>query len=55
MEKLDPSVLPWTDSVWVLVLHDVAGGRSSTIRLKLLAAPRLTWSHCGNELLVLSQ
>jgi hypothetical protein len=37
--NVDPSVLPWTDSVWVRVLHDVAGGRSSTIRLKLLAAP----------------
>jgi hypothetical protein len=53
--KLEASVLPWTDSVWVRVLHELDGGRSSTIRLKLLAAPRSTWSHRGNALLVLSQ
>jgi hypothetical protein len=55
VEKSDPSVLPWTDSVWVRVVYEDDGGRSSTIRLKLLAAPRSTWSHCGNALLVLSQ
>ena len=55
VEKPDPSVLPDAVSVWVRVLHEDDGGRSSTIRLKLLGAPRSTWSHCGNALLALSQ
>ncbi len=53
--NVEPSALPRTDRVWVLVPHELDGGRSSTILLKPFVAPRSTWSHCGKALSVLSQ
>ncbi len=49
----EPVVLPCTVSVWVRVPQPV--GSFSTTRLTPTEAPRSTWSHCGNALLVLSQ
>src|ERR1700731_2277366 len=43
--NVEPFVLPRTDRVWVLGLHALDGGRSSTILRKLCVEPRSTWSH----------
>ncbi len=53
--KFDPSVLAWTDNVWVRVPHADDGGSFSVTLPTLRAAPRSTCSHCGKALLVLSQ
>jgi hypothetical protein len=50
-----PSVLVCTDRVWVRVAQAAAGGSLSAIRSMRVAAPRSTWTHCGNEPLTLSQ
>jgi hypothetical protein len=48
-------VLPSTESVWVLVDHAVAGGRSSTTELSASVAPTLTAMVVGQAPLVPSQ
>ena len=53
--KVEPLVLPCTDSVWVRVAQAAGGGSFSTTRLTVVAAPRSTCTHCGNALLALSQ
>ena len=50
-----PLVLVCTESVWVRVAHAAAGGSLSVTLPMLVAAPRSTWSHCGNAPLTLSQ
>jgi hypothetical protein len=48
-----PFGLPCTDSVCVRASH--AGGSRSATWSMATAAPRSTWTHCGNALLALSQ
>ena len=50
-----PSVLVCTESVCVRVAHAEAGGSLRVTLPMLVAAPRSTWSHCGNAPLALSQ
>ena len=50
-----PLVLVCTESVCVRVAHAEAGGSVRVTLPMLVAAPRSTWSHCGNALLALSQ
>ena len=52
--KLEPLVLPWIASVSVRVPQPDTGTFRTTL-VTLTDAPRSTWSHCGNALLVLSQ
>src|SRR5688500_16116864 len=51
----EPLVLVCTESVCVRVAHAASGGSFSAIRPTLVAAPRSTCTHCGNEPLALSQ
>ncbi len=48
VEKVDPSVLPWTDSVSVLVAQSVEAGSFSTAWFTEVAEPRSICAHCGN-------
>ncbi len=53
VEKLVPSALPCTASVSVRAPQPA--GSFSTISSMLVLLPRSTWTHCGRELLELSQ
>ena len=53
VEKLEPSVLDCTLSVWLRVSQPE--GSLSTRYSTVAAAPRSTCAHCGNVLLVDSQ
>src|SRR5690242_16294485 len=53
-EKVEPVVLPCTDSVSVRAPQFAVGSLSTTL-LMLTDAPRSTCSHCGKALFVLSQ